>query len=482
MKIDNSWYAHPYLPSIVGLVGALIGILLGILAGLQPLILCLAAAVLILLACFFTYFEQTVLGLLIIRSSLDLFSAQQIPAVYAIGLDFLTILYVFLMLVTGKRVETDKFWWFFACWVAFQGLWLSMMIQGGLGLDASYLPASIREWIRLFSWLMSYLLVMQLKGKISPQRFINIFMFSMAMPMIVGCVQVIVPEGMLPPMLVYGSEETEIIGEGSRIFGTLGHPNGLAKFLFLFIALTWWQIDRHGKRWYWLLLLATLVFLLVSTQALFAIGMFAVFVLVRVLQKVSLSRLIGGVVIFALFIMLFASTEVGLERLNSISNTPLLNRDIDISQAILLHEGNSFNWRIAQWTYLLEAWHKYPIFGYGLQSSLSLPIFFNYPHNDYVRALVEGGIVGFVAFLALLASQLIHLIRLYSKSIPQTDAYHLRSILLAVFLSFLIGMTTDNLWSNTVVNFYWWSMFAVAGWDWDQSEPDKTANQYQKTF
>ena len=381
------------------------------------------------------------------------------------------------MLLTGQRIITDKFWWFFAGWIGLQSMWLFLMFFGRLGLDSSYFPASIREFIRLFSWLMVYLLVMQLKGKISSYWFINILMLSLIIPTSVALLQTFLPDGVLPPLLVYATDpELEVIGEGSRVFGTLGHPNGLAKFLFLFIALTWWQLDRFGRRWYWLLLMSILVFLLVATQALFGIGMFGVFVLVRVSQQISLSRLIAGGLLFAIFIGLFASTELGLERLNSISNTPLLNPDIGISQAILMSDGNSFNWRIAQWTYLLQAWQQHPIFGYGLNGSSAIAPFYNYAHNDYVRALVEGGIVGLISFLIFQGGQLVHIIGLYLRSNPNSDARRLHSILLAIFLSFSIGMSTDNTWSNTVVYFYWWSILAVAGWDWNQPNENKVDN------
>ena len=58
----------------VGIIGAGVGLVAGILAGLQPILLCLAVTAIVLIICFFTYFEQMVLGLLVLRSSLDIFS------------------------------------------------------------------------------------------------------------------------------------------------------------------------------------------------------------------------------------------------------------------------------------------------------------------------------------------------------------------------------------------------------------------------
>ena len=462
----------------IGIIGAGVGLVLGILAGLQPLLLCLAIAAIIVVIVFFAYFEQTVLGLLILRSSIDIFSDFGIPAAFAIGIDVLTILYVVTTLLLGREVITDKFFWFFASWVAIQSLWLILLPLGGLGLGAYYLPISMREWVRLFSWLMVYLLVMQLKGKIHPKRLIDILMLSLIVPLTVAFIQVIVPPGMLPPLLVYraGQAESLVVGEGSRIFGTLGHPNGFARLLFLFIALTLWKLECTKKRRFWIVLLCILIFFFVTTQALMAIGLFGIFLIVRFGQNISFSRLIGGVILFALFIGLFASTEFGRQRLSSIADTPLLNPDISLSDAVLLSEGNSFNWRIAHWTYLLQAWQKYPILGYGIHSSRAIPIFHMYAHNDYVRALVEGGIVGLITFLAFLGVQFQRVLYLYTKAPSKSDLHRLCSVLLAILIAFFLGMATDNVLSNTVVYFYWWTILAVAGWDWDDYTNNKATN------
>ncbi|HEY9632035.1 MAG TPA: hypothetical protein V6D14_01430, partial [Coleofasciculaceae cyanobacterium] len=146
----------------VGVIGVGAGLVVGFLAGAQPVLPILALVAIAAVVFFFTSFEQAVLGLLILRSSLDVFSAQQLPAAFALGVDALTLLYVTVMLLTRQKVRTDGFWWFFAGWVLLQGVWVVLLPLGGLGLDGSVLLDSIREWIRLFSWVMVYLLVMQL--------------------------------------------------------------------------------------------------------------------------------------------------------------------------------------------------------------------------------------------------------------------------------------------------------------------------------
>jgi O-antigen ligase len=156
------------------------------------------------------------------------------------------------------------------------------------------------------------------------------------------------------------------------------------------------------------------------------------------------------------------STDFGQERLASIANTPLLNPDIDISRAILLSYGdhNSFNWRLSHWNLLLKAWQQFPIFGYGLATAQPIGNGF-LAHNDYVRALVEGGIVGLAAFLAFIVAQFVRLVLLIRSAPRGSRQGSLCLTLLAILLSISVGMITENIWSHTTLFFYWWSYLGL---------------------
>ncbi|WP_414584971.1 O-antigen ligase family protein [Scytonema sp. PCC 10023] len=447
---------------LIGLAGVGVGVATGFFVGINPLYLVLPLGAIPFLFYFFSNFEQAVIGLLILRSALDPFSDQQLPALFAIGLDALTLLYVIVMLLTRRTVHTDGFWWFLTSWVAFQGLWLILMALGGLGLDASYLSSSIREWVRLFSWLMVYLLVMQLKDRFSPDKMISWLFLALVIPLTVGLTQI-------------GTH---------RINGTLGHSNTFATFLLLFLGLTWWKLGHSRPRLPWVLLLGVVAFFYVGTKALFSLIMLAVFVLVLIAPRLNLVNLIGGILLIALVIGLFMSTEFGQERLASIANTPLLNPNIDISRAILLSYGdqNSFNWRLSHWNLLIKAWQQFPIFGYGLASAQPIGNGF-LAHSDYVRALVEGGIVGLVAFLAFIVAQFVRLVLLIRSAPRGSRQRSLCLTLLAILLSISVGMITENIWSHTTLFFYWWSLFGIAGWKWNELElsqsPTSTKTRWQ---
>ncbi len=197
----------------------LAGLVIGLLTAFMPVYLALIVGAIAVVFSFFASFEQTVLGLLILRSALDPFSARQIPSLFAIGVDVLTLLYVAVTLLTGRVVRTDKFWWFFAGWVVLQGLGVILIPLGEQDLDAGAFLNSIREWVRLFSSLMVYLLVMQLQNRLHPQKIISTLFFALILPLTAATIQMLVPASMLPGVLQ--ATKDPITGEISELMAHL---------------------------------------------------------------------------------------------------------------------------------------------------------------------------------------------------------------------------------------------------------------------
>lgn len=444
------------LSLLVGLGGVVIGAAVGFGAGAVPIYVGLILGVVAVLVFFFARFEQAVLGLLILRSSLDPFSAQQIPAAFAIGLDALTILYVIVQILIGRKVHTDNFFWFFAGWVTFLGIWIMLPVVGWGLLGKTYLVEGIREWTRIFSWLMVYLMVMQLKGKIHPQKAISALFFSLIIPLTVGLSQLFIPS-LLPPVLACPN----------CINSTIGHPSAFGSFLFLFICLTLWKLGHASNPWLWIMLLGLNAFLMVMSRSLTSLLMFSVFIIALIAPKLNILRLMGGILFIVIVFYLFASTEFGNEKLNALLETPVFNQDLDISRTILLSfgDGNSANWRIAQWAFLIDAWKQSPFLGYGLGTSKYITYFQNYAHNDYLRFLAEGGIIGLTSFMVFLGVKMLRLIKCLQSSSVSSPRHKLSLIMIAIFVAILIGMATDNVWTHTTLFFYWCLLFAVLGWE-----------------
>ncbi|MEO1429159.1 MAG: O-antigen ligase family protein [Cyanobacteria bacterium J06633_8] len=457
MLSNGELNASFYLSVLVGLIGIGIGVAVGFGAGAVPIYLGLFLAVVAVIIFFFARFEQAVLSLLILRSSLDPFSAQQVPAAFAIGLDFLTILYVIVQLLLRQKINTDKFFWFFAAWVAFLGIWVVLPLVGWGLLGTTYLVDGIREWMRIFSWLMVYLLVMQLKEKIHPEKAITVLFFSLLVPLTVGLLQLAIPSS-LPAAITCNN----------CLNSTLGHPSTFGTFLFLFISFTLWKLGYvRERRWLWLTVLGILAFFMVMTKSLTSLIMMSVFLISLIIPKLNLLKLIGGLLFIAMVFYLFGSTELGSEKLAALLETPIFNQDLDISRTILLSfgDGNSANWRIAQWSFLIDAWKESPLLGYGLGTSKYITYFQNYAHNDYLRFLAETGIIGFASFMIFLGVQIAFLIKYLGNSPLGSPRRRLCVTMISIFVAVFLGMATDNVWSHTTLFFYWWLLFAIVGWE-----------------
>ncbi|MEB3219577.1 MAG: O-antigen ligase family protein [Nostocales cyanobacterium 94392] len=464
-----------YHLSILGLIiSILIGMIGGVLIGLNPFI---PLGILVLFGVvyfFFNNFETSVIAILVLRSSLDIFTLfpngilGQVPAIFTAGIMVLTLLYFVGRLLHRQPIHIDIFGILLGGWVLLQGVWIPLMALGGLGLNSSFLMESVYEWIRYLSWVFIYLLVMQLKGRVLPKRILSTLFLSLVTPILFAILQVIIPTK-LPEFLIYKGVEPGAVEVAYRVNGTFGHPNSFAVYLILFIALTFWKIETVENRWQWFILLGFLVFFLVDTKTLITLVMLAVVVMTVILSKLDLLKLISGTSFFAIVVSIFASSDFGQTRLGSIANTPLLNPHIDISRAILLArwDYNSFNWRISQWSYLLGKCQDYPIFGYGLGVSSFVSTNTLMPHNDYVRSLVDGGICGFILHLAFLGGQIIYLMFLLRKSSYCKSQHELCLCLLGVVLATVVGMLTENVMICTAFYMYFWIVLAVAGWDWE---------------
>jgi O-antigen ligase len=460
----------PYIVPAIGLAGIPVGLVIGFLIGIEPIVPIVLLVGIASLLYFLKNFEQAVLALIVLRSSLDVLSDLQIPSAFAIGIDVLTLIYITLQLISRQKVQTDGFWWFLGIWVFLQGLWVILLPLGGLGLDGSALADAMREWIRLFSLLMVYLLVMQLKGRVPPEQVVNTLFLSLIAPLTAALLQVVLPGSLLPDFLL--PSNTGEFGDASRINGTIGHPNSFATFSLLFLGLTIWKLGYVKRRLPWILLLSVIVFFLVASQSLTGLVMLIVFTLIFFVPRLSLLNLLGGILLLAIVAGLFLSTEIGQERLNELYSTPLLNPDIDWSRSVAMQlssssaQSNSFNWRVAQWTFLLQSWQDYPLLGYGLATSKEVSVFDNYAHNDYIRALVEGGIVGFTTFIVFLLAQAVRLVQLMYAFPYNASRQAFCSIMLALLMAMAVGMLAGNVMGQTPVFFYWWTLMAIAGWDW----------------
>ena len=470
LKSHNKIQLRKLQSPLITIISMVIALGFGLAVQYDPLILVALAFAVIGCYCLIRNFETTIMGLLIIRSSLDAFSSQGLPALFGAGLILLMIFYISWALLTEKEIQTDGFFWFLLSWVAIQSVWVILLPLGGLGAGAGATVNALEGWIRLFALVMAYLLVLQLRGKIHPAKFVNLLFLSLVIPLSAALLQVMLPQSSLPDFLTMRSIHSDIEG-ASRLNGTLGHPNSLASFLVLFTGLSYWKSEVSRNRLPWYLLLGVLLYFIIGTKAMGGLAMTVILFISISLSKANPARIIGGAILAASLVLVFASSEFGRQRLSTLSQNPFLNPEIDISRVFIMirYTVDSFYWRIVQWYSIIEAWKENPILGYGLSTTRSFAVFDNSAHNDYVRALAETGIVGFILFVGLLLVNLGRFLYVGLSSPANSPQRILCFTLFGFFLALCVGMLTDNVLSQTTLFIYVFALSSIVTWKWDGS-------------
>jgi O-antigen ligase len=167
-----------------------------------------------------------------------------------------------------------------------------------------------------------------------------------------------------------------------------------------------------------------------------------------VLHPGSFRAKLGPCAIAGVVVLVFFATPLGAQRVASESSSSLAAADRGESNSTL-------DTRLFRWKTLLPEWERSPVFGRGLgttttaESTSANRLNFLLPHNEYIRYLVETGVVGIAILLAGLALLLRSLIR--RRSIPGTlDAGTLNASALAIAVVF--GCLVNSLADNTLLN------------------------------
>ncbi len=182
-------------------------------------------------------------------------------------------------------------------------------------------------------------------------------------------------------------------GGFGRYEGTFAQPNPFAIYLTLLIVMGVAIFPHLSRRQKWLLtpLLIGSVICLYYTFTRSAwlaalVGVVAVAIFGR-------RRLTLGLIVVAAMVSVVAVPTI-------------MQRFADLGQARSAsgYANNSLVWRFDYWDQILPLADKDPITGIGLGMSSFETVQQKEPHNDFLRAYVETGVVGTIAYFALLFS------------------------------------------------------------------------------
>jgi O-antigen ligase len=290
---------------------------------------------------------------------------------------------------------------------------------------------ALQDWLRIGGVFMLYVLVVDLMRSAQDRRWmLRVILLSSVVPLALGFYQLFTNTG---------NHETEGL---NRVNGTFVHPSPYASYLVQLVPLAFVYFlhtrSRLG-RVAMLVLMPAMVFSIYATQTRVAwIGLIVVimiFMATRARWTLVLVPIAAGAMFFALPSVQARFNEAG-------SNT-----------------GSVF-WRQHQWenAIAIASTPKLVTVGAGL-GAVDVKLH-NLTHNEYVRLLVETGMMGLAVTIYLYWK----LLQLARKGYREAPTPYQRDLILAFIMALasrVVIAASDNVIAFPVLEWYFWSFAAV---------------------
>jgi O-antigen ligase len=239
------------------------------------------------------------------------------------------------------------------------------------------------------------------------------------------------------------------IGGNLRANGTFAHPDSAAMYFAIATVASLWAYLENGQHRLDAVLTIAFAAALVATLSIDGlVTLVAMLVLYGVLRPGPLPMKLPAFALAGAVLLAFFATPLGATRIASESSTSL-------SAAERGEASTSLDWRLHKWETLLTQWEASPLVGQGLgttTTTVAVPgnrFSGKPPHNEYVRYLVETGVLGLALLLGALAVLIGALLR--RRALPgEADAGTLNAATFALVI--VLGCLVDSLADNTLLN------------------------------
>lgn len=269
-----------------------------------------------------------------------------------------------------------------------------------------------------------------------------------AMPFAIRLVHLGLPAVSL--LVVASVTRLPVIFSGSgRAFGTFQQTNAAAAFVALYSCLVLYVLLRTGRRDMAVILIVALA-AAASTLSLGGIVALLTGTLVLLFGSgASLRVKVIATAALAVVASVAAASGALTERLKSLETT------VSIDQATSGQTTNSLDWRFYNWKRLIAIWHEHPLQGWGMgATNAEIQPIGKQPHSEYVRILVEFGILGSSIAVVLLA------VALFSLSKSSISPWG-RTLALAVIFAVLVNAIVSNTVSYVPAMYLFVAVWAV---------------------
>ena len=419
-------------------------------------------AVLIPLFIIFPYYS--LLLLLIIRNSTDLYAENIFINIFGISLNFSSILGIMIIVwavyvILKHGINIWK--------IPLSIPWILFLLFGSLSLIYSIDKVSSLKFLtKLFDFYFIYIIfyyyfynakienrISNIKHSNVRKYFILTVLLSFIIPIIFGIYQLIFHRGYIGP-------------EGlNRIYGTFTHPNIFAftlLFLFFVLMILYTKVMNREEK----------------TKEKNLMSLFIFITLFCLIYTFTRSAWIGAILFLGLWIVLYKKTKIFnviyyfcatvFLCVLIINYTPLKYynfNNINFIRRITTSDTSvsSTEWRINSWREMSNYVYKSPYIGFGLDTYRLLrekqvySVYEDpyYAHNDYLQILIELGIIGLIFYLNLIFQTLY---RVYKKYLGNKDKIFILT-LFGIIIIFGIGFA-DNILMSTSLQWLLWSYIA----------------------
>jgi putative inorganic carbon (hco3(-)) transporter len=412
-----------------------------------PLIAAVAIAFAVLAFTRFGWFVLLVLG---IRSCVDAFKMSGASAgntanntATARGADPSTILAVLFLLsaglwlaaqyakngkLTGSKLRTALVMFFAA---------------GAISVLGSTVPTvSAMAALRILAVVLMYVVLEQVMVDRAAVRKVLIACYA----------SMVIPLGYTMYGFLSGHPQADYKGSFTRITGPMTQSTTFARYLGFMIIFGFALLPTLHRRariaMYGVLSLSTVFLMLTLTRGAMISTLLGV-VLVAIIQKRT--KVIAGLIVAALLGLIVVPglasrlSEVGTTR--AVGGAPT---------------GNTLAWRINYWTQILPLANSNPINGIGLDRTQYQTVDAKQPHNDFIRAYVETGILGLATYILVLVRLVGTGRTALRRAPPGTRDAAIAVGFLACAIAFIVESAAANVISSVVCLWYLVAFAAAA--------------------
>lgn len=307
-------------------------------------------------------------------------------------------------------------------------------------IDSQNRKASAVDTLRIFSVIVMFVVLEQLmRDRAKLKRLLSGVYLSLAFPLLFTLAG-----------FATGHPHTDLKGGYTRITGPFNSSNDFGRYLMLMIVFgvaLLPYVERRYKRVLGGALALSAVFLMLTYTRTALIGTVIGLIVVGIIND---KRVLKGLVVAGLCGLLLVPQLSA--RFSSVTKG---------ATSTGAPSGNSLVWRLNYWTEILPLANANPVTGIGINMTQFNTSVAKQPHNDYIRAYVETGLVGLIAYIVMLVTFVRTGRRAVRASPPKTFDRAVAVGFLGCAVAYVTVSLAANVMSN-VVTLWYLAAFAAA--------------------